>query len=159
MHAYRSHTCNDLRATHVGAGVRLSGWVHRVRDHGGVLFIDLRDHYGITQIVADSDSPALPVLEANAAAQRFINKITDALERLFVKVFKRGTGISVHYLMIFIAVFAKNLYYQRNSSQGEINEKSIIIHNLINVINKLCYRTNSWLFIHQHQISRRIQSR
>ena len=52
MHAYRSHTCADLNTAHVGNEVRLSGWVHRVRDHGGVLFIDLRDHYGITQIVA-----------------------------------------------------------------------------------------------------------
>src|SRR5688572_8782025 len=63
MHAYRSHTCAALRAEHVGEAVRLSGWVHRKRDHGGVLFVDLRDHYGITQIVCDADSPALPVLE------------------------------------------------------------------------------------------------
>ncbi|MFD1611861.1 aspartate--tRNA ligase [Sphingomonas tabacisoli] len=62
-HAYRTHTCGALRASHVGETVRLSGWVHRKRDHGGVLFIDLRDHYGITQVVADVDSPALPVLE------------------------------------------------------------------------------------------------
>ena len=63
MHLYRSHTCGALTAAEVGQTVRLSGWVHRKRDHGGVLFIDLRDHYGITQIVADSDSAALPVLE------------------------------------------------------------------------------------------------
>ena len=63
MHAYRSHTCAALNATHVGQEVRLSGWVHRVRDHGGVLFIDLRDHYGITQVLADSDSPAFAELE------------------------------------------------------------------------------------------------
>ena len=63
MHAYRSHTCAALEADAVGATVRLSGWVHRKRDHGGILFIDLRDHYGITQIVADSDSPALAALE------------------------------------------------------------------------------------------------
>lgn len=63
MHAYRSHTCAQLSAANVGETVRLSGWIHRKRDHGGVLFIDLRDHYGITQIVADEDSPALPVLE------------------------------------------------------------------------------------------------
>ncbi|MDD9908740.1 MAG: aspartate--tRNA ligase [Ahrensia sp.] len=56
MHRYRSHTCVDLRASNVGETTRLSGWVHRVRDHGGVLFIDLRDHYGITQIVVDPDS-------------------------------------------------------------------------------------------------------
>ncbi len=64
MHAYRTHTCAQLDADNVGQDVRLSGWVHRKRDHGGVLFVDLRDHYGITQIVADSDSPALPTLEA-----------------------------------------------------------------------------------------------
>jgi aspartyl-tRNA synthetase len=64
MHAYRTHNCSQLDADSDGQEVRLSGWVHRKRDHGGVLFIDLRDHYGITQIVADSDSPALPVLES-----------------------------------------------------------------------------------------------
>jgi aspartyl-tRNA synthetase len=63
MHAYRSHTCAQLRAADVGAEVRLAGWVHRVRDHGGVLFIDLRDHYGITQVLADSDSPAFAGIE------------------------------------------------------------------------------------------------
>ncbi|MCD2315829.1 aspartate--tRNA ligase [Sphingomonas sp. IC-11] len=63
MHAYRSHTCAALTASEVGSEVRLSGWIHRKRDHGGVLFVDLRDHYGITQIVADTDSPALPILE------------------------------------------------------------------------------------------------
>ncbi len=63
MHRYRSHTCAALRKTDVGSNVRLSGWVHRVRDHGGILFIDLRDHYGITQIVADPDSPAFKVAE------------------------------------------------------------------------------------------------
>jgi aspartyl-tRNA synthetase len=63
MHAYRSHTCGALTASDVGQTVRLSGWIHRKRDHGGVLFVDLRDHYGLTQIVADADSPALAVLE------------------------------------------------------------------------------------------------
>ena len=63
MHPYRSHTCGALSSAEVGQNVRLSGWVHRKRDHGGVLFVDLRDHYGITQIVADSDSAALPLLE------------------------------------------------------------------------------------------------
>jgi len=63
MHAYRSHNCAALRASDVGQTVRLSGWVHRKRDHGGLLFVDLRDHYGITQIVVDADSPALSTLE------------------------------------------------------------------------------------------------
>jgi aspartyl-tRNA synthetase len=64
MHRYRSHTCAQLRKSDSGASVRLSGWVHRVRDHGGLLFIDLRDHYGMTQIVADPDSPAFKAAEA-----------------------------------------------------------------------------------------------
>jgi aspartyl-tRNA synthetase len=63
MHAYRSHNCAELRASDVGESVRLSGWVHRKRDHGGILFVDLRDHYGLTQIVCDSDSPALGTLD------------------------------------------------------------------------------------------------
>ena len=63
MHAYRSHTCAALNAGHAGETVRLSGWVHRVRDHGGVLFVDLRDHYGITQVLCDGDSPAFAALE------------------------------------------------------------------------------------------------
>ncbi len=63
MHRYRSHTCAALRKSDVGTAVRLSGWVHRVRDHGGVLFIDLRDTYGVTQCVADPDSPAFAIVE------------------------------------------------------------------------------------------------
>src|SRR5215216_1607294 len=58
MHRYRTHTCGALRDSDVGSGVRLSGWCHRIRDHGGVKFIDLRDHYGLTQVVIDPDSPA-----------------------------------------------------------------------------------------------------
>ena len=63
MHVYRTHKCADLRASDVGQSVRVSGWVHRKRDHGGVLFVDLRDHYGLTQIVARADSEALRVLD------------------------------------------------------------------------------------------------
>jgi len=64
MHRYRTHTCGDLRADDVGAEVRLSGWVHRVRDHGGLLFIDLRDHYGLTQCVIEPDSAKFAAAEA-----------------------------------------------------------------------------------------------
>ncbi|MGJ8623200.1 MAG: aspartate--tRNA ligase [Yoonia sp.] len=63
MHAYRSHTCADLTAANVGDTVRLSGWVNRVRDHGGILFIDLRDHYGITQVLCDPDSAVFAEVE------------------------------------------------------------------------------------------------
>src|SRR4030081_3338841 len=58
MHRYRSHPCGQLRAAEIGAQARLSGWCHRIRDHGGLLFIDLRDHYGVTQCVVDPDSTA-----------------------------------------------------------------------------------------------------
>ncbi len=63
MHSYRSHTCADLRKSHVGETVRLAGWVHRIRDHGGVLFIDLRDHYGVTQVLCDPDSPVFDAVD------------------------------------------------------------------------------------------------
>ncbi len=63
MHAFRSQTCAELNKSHVGQNVRLSGWVHRVRDHGGLLFIDLRDHYGMTQVMADPDSPVFAEIE------------------------------------------------------------------------------------------------
>jgi aspartyl-tRNA synthetase len=63
MHRYRTKTCGALRDGHIGETVRLSGWCHRIRDHGGVLFIDLRDHYGLTQVVADPDSPAFKAAE------------------------------------------------------------------------------------------------
>ncbi len=63
MHAYRTHSCAELRLGNVGETVRLSGWVHRKRDHGHLLFVDLRDHYGITQIVTDTGSPAFQVLD------------------------------------------------------------------------------------------------
>ena len=65
MHRYRSHTCGALRESDIGSTVRLSGWCHRIRDHGGVLFIDLRDHYGLTQVVADPDSKAFKLADTD----------------------------------------------------------------------------------------------
>ena len=63
MHAYRTHTCGQLRSANVGSSVKLSGWVFRKRDHGNLLFVDLRDHYGITQVVVDRDSQAFKLIE------------------------------------------------------------------------------------------------
>src|ERR671936_2662038 len=64
MHRYRTHTCGALRERDIGAAVRLSGWCHRIRDHGGLLFIDLRDHYGLTQCVLTPSSPAFAPAES-----------------------------------------------------------------------------------------------
>ena len=64
MHQYRTHSCGELRQSDSGETVRLSGWVHRKRDHGQLLFVDLRDHYGLTQCVIDVSSPIFPALEA-----------------------------------------------------------------------------------------------
>ncbi|OKH89402.1 aspartate--tRNA ligase [Thalassospira sp. TSL5-1] len=67
MHPYRSHNCNALRVSDADAQVRLSGWIHRKRDHGNLLFVDLRDHYGITQVVIDISSPLFEVLDKSRA--------------------------------------------------------------------------------------------
>ena len=63
MHAYRTHTCGALRASDTGAAVRLSGWIHRKRDHGGLIFVDLRDHYGLTQLVLHPGTPGFDTVE------------------------------------------------------------------------------------------------
>ena len=63
MHAYRTHTCGELRKPDVGSTARLSGWIHRKRDHGGLLFVDLRDHYGLTQCVLEPENPHFERLE------------------------------------------------------------------------------------------------
>ncbi|MCJ9703266.1 MULTISPECIES: aspartate--tRNA ligase [unclassified Bradyrhizobium] len=79
MHRYRSHTCGALRESNIGETIRLSGWVHRVRDHGGVLFIDLRDHYGLTQCVVDPDSPAFS--QAEKLRSEFVVKLDGKVRR------------------------------------------------------------------------------
>ena len=103
MHPYRSHTCGALSRDNVGETVRLSGWVHRKRDHGGVLFVDLRDHYGMTQIVADVDSAALPILEGLRAESvvtiegtvklRTANTVNAGLATGEIEVFARSATV------------------------------------------------------------------
>ncbi|WP_374942123.1 aspartate--tRNA ligase [Sphingomonas sp.] len=106
MHAYRTHTCAALDAEQVGTTVRLSGWVHRKRDHGGILFVDLRDHYGLTQIVADSDSPALAMLESlrvesvvtidGEVKRRSEATVNPNLATGEIEVFARGVTVQSH---------------------------------------------------------------
>ena len=79
MHRYRSHSCGALRETHANEPIRLSGWCHRIRDHGGVLFIDLRDHYGITQCVVDPDSAAFA--QAEKLRSEWVVRIDGAVRR------------------------------------------------------------------------------
>ncbi len=120
MHVYRTHNCGKLTADQVGETVRLSGWIHRKRDHGGVLFVDLRDHYGVTQIVADSDSPALGVLEglrvesvvtidgvvkARSEATVNANLATGAIE-----VFAKGVTVQSHAQELPMPVFGEADY-------------------------------------------------
>jgi aspartyl-tRNA synthetase len=103
MHTYRTHNCAQLTADNVGESVRLSGWMHRKRDHGGVLFVDLRDHLGITQIVADEDSPALPVLDSLRAESvvtidgevkaRSADTVNDGLPTGAIEVFARAVTV------------------------------------------------------------------
>ena len=81
MHEYRSHTCNDLRSEQSGEAVRLSGWVHRKRDHGGLLFIDLRDHYGVTQCVFDSDFKNIFDIADNVRAESVIRVEGEVIKR------------------------------------------------------------------------------
>ena len=108
-HPYRSHNCGALSAADVGQTVRLSGWVHRKRDHGGVLFVDLRDHYGITQIVADSDSPALPILES----LRVESVVTiDGLVKA-----RGGTTVNANLATGEIEVFAKGVTVQSRADE------------------------------------------
>lgn len=81
LHRYRSHTCGALRESDIGSQVRLSGWCHRIRDHGGVLFIDLRDHYGMTQVVIDPDSPAFA--EAEVLRSEWVVRIEGKVKQRF----------------------------------------------------------------------------
>jgi aspartyl-tRNA synthetase len=70
MHPYRTHTCNELRAADAGKTVKLSGWMFRLRDHGGILFVDLRDHYGLTKIVIHPSREFFQLVENNAVMEK-----------------------------------------------------------------------------------------
>src|SRR6195952_3165561 len=83
MHAYRTHTCGQLRKEHVGQTVRLSGWVNRRRDHGGLIFIDLRDHYGITQCVIEPDAAAFA--ECNRLRSEWVVTLTGKVVERFAE--------------------------------------------------------------------------
>src|SRR6185437_13601948 len=109
MHRYRSHTCAALRPADVGNNARLSGWVHRVRDHGGLLFIDLRDHYGLTQVVCNPDSKAFA--EANRARSEWVIRIEG-------KVRKRPAGTENHDLATgLVEVYADSLEVLSEASE------------------------------------------
>ena len=84
MHRYRSHTCGELRASDVGSDVRLSGWLHNRRDLGGILFIDLRDHYGITQLVATVCGDNRPVVSLLGRLAQSVDVRWNGGEREFV---------------------------------------------------------------------------
>ncbi|HEX8165819.1 MAG TPA: amino acid--tRNA ligase-related protein, partial [Beijerinckiaceae bacterium] len=79
MHRYRTHTCGALRESDIGREVRLSGWCHRIRDHGGVKFVDLRDHYGLVQVVVDPDSPAFGL--ADTVRSEWVVRVDGAVRR------------------------------------------------------------------------------
>ncbi|MEU9009355.1 aspartate--tRNA ligase [Streptomyces sp. NPDC048479] len=126
MHRYRSHTCGELRASDVSADVRLSGWLHNRRDLGGILFIDLRDHYGITQLVARPGTPAYEALDK-------INK--ESVVRVDGKVVSRGaeninselpTGeVEVEVSSVELLGAAQQLPFQINTDDGVGEERRL----------------------------------
>lgn len=126
MHRYRSHTCGELRASDVSADVRLSGWLHNRRDLGGILFIDLRDHYGITQLVARPGTPAYEALDK-------INK--ESVVRVDGKVVSRGaeninpelpTGeVEVEVSSVELLGAAQQLPFQINADDGVGEERRL----------------------------------
>ena len=91
MHAYRSHTCGALRSTDAGSHVRLSGWVHRKRDHGGLLFIDLRDHYGLTQLVLHPETPGFEAVE-RLRAESVIRVDGEVVARKYLALCSQNPG-------------------------------------------------------------------
>ena len=128
MHEYRTHNCAELRRQDVGAQVRLSGWVHRIRDHGGVLFIDLRDHYGMTQVLADPDSDvfarvgdlrAETVVRVDGEVRlRDADLVNDKLATGEVEVFIRGLDVLGEAEELPLPVFGELEYPRRQGSNS-----------------------------------------
>ncbi len=123
MHPYRSHTCGELRQTHAGQSVRLSGWLNRKRDHGNLLFLDLRDHYGITQCVLQSNNPFFQKLE-HTTLESVITLTGQVVERSSeAKNKELPTGdIEIHIESIHVESPADPLPLQVNSPTGAPEE-------------------------------------
>ena len=119
MHSYRSHHCAELTPENIGDTIRLSGWVHRKRDHGGVVFIDLRDHYGLTQCVVDSTDPAFPAVETvrNESVITVTGTVRARSEETVNTALPTG-GIEVHIGELMIQSAADTLPIQVNSDEG-----------------------------------------
>ena len=118
MHPYRSHHCAELTPENIGDTIRLSGWVHRKRDHGGVVFIDLRDHYGLTQCVVDSTDPAFPAVETvrNESVITVTGTVRARSEETVNTALPTG-GIEVHIDELMIQSAADTLPIQVNSDE------------------------------------------
>ena len=118
MHPYRSHHCAELTPENIGDTIRLSGWVHRKRDHGGVVFIDLRDHYGLTQCVVDSTDPAFPAVETfrNESVITVTGTVRARSEETVNTALPTG-GIEVHIDELIIQSAADTLPIQVNSDE------------------------------------------
>lgn len=130
MHKYRTHKCNQLRYEDVKETVRLSGWVHRKRDHGQLIFIDLRDHYGLTQVVVDSSNTYFPIVE-NISLESVITITGTVVKRSDETINKNlPTGeIEVNLSELDIISKAENLPLQVNSEEDygeETDRKSVV---------------------------------
>ena len=123
LHPYRSHHCEALRSTDIGQTVRLSGWVHRKRDHGGVVFIDLRDHYGLTQCVTDSTDAAFAKAEdvRNETVVTITGKVRARSEDTVNATLPTGE-IEVHIEDFIIQSVAETLPLQVNSDEDSGEE-------------------------------------
>ena len=118
MHPYRSHHCAELTPENIGDTIRLSGWVHRKRDHGGVVFIDLRDHYGLTQCVVDSTDAAFPAVETvrNESVITITGTVRARSEETVNTSLPTG-GIEVHIYELVLQSVADTLPIQVNSDE------------------------------------------